>query len=81
MPKSAKKKINVYANAQCQRMLKAAQEYTAKWSPKTSVKWDLLVTVALTTAMRRAELLNCTWANIDFDAQAIEVSAKENTKV
>jgi len=80
MPKSAKKKINVYANAQCQRMLKAAQEYTAKWSPKTSVKWDLLITVALATAMRRAELLNCTWADVDFDAQAIEVSAKENTK-
>ena len=80
MPKSAKKKINVYANAQCQRMLKAAKEYTAKWSPKTSVKWDLLITVALATAMRRAELLNCTWADVDFDAQAIEVSAKENTK-
>ena len=80
MPKSPKKKVNIYADAQCQRMLKAAHEYTAKWNPKTSVKWDLMITVALSTAMRRAELLNCTWADVDFDAQAIEVNPKENTK-
>jgi len=80
MPKSPKKKINIYTDAQCQRMLKAAQEYTAKWNPKTSVKWDLMITVALATAMRRAELLNCTWADVDFDAQTIEVNPKENTK-
>jgi len=80
MPKIAKKKINIYADVQCQRMLKAAQEYTAMWDTKTSVKWDLMITVALATAMRRAELLNCTWSDVDFDAQAIEVNAKENTK-
>ncbi|MBN2455197.1 MAG: tyrosine-type recombinase/integrase [Sedimentisphaerales bacterium] len=80
MPKSAKKKVNIYADVQCQKMLKAAQEYTAEWYPKKSVKWDLMITVALATAMRRAELLNCTWADIDFDAQAIEVNTKENTK-
>jgi integrase len=80
MPKSPKKKINIYTDAQCQRMLKAAQEYAAKWNPKTSVKWDLMITVGLATAMRRAELLNCTWADVDFDAQTIEVTPKENTK-
>ena len=31
-------------------------------------------------AMRGAELLNCTWADVDFDAQTIEVNPKENTK-
>ena len=46
MPKSPRKKIDVYTDAQCQRMLKAAHEYTAKWNPKTSVKWDLIITVA-----------------------------------
>ena len=80
MPKSPKKKINIYADDQCQKMLKATHEYTAKWNLKTSVKWDLLITVALATAMRRAELLNCTWADVDFDAQTIEVNPKENTK-
>jgi integrase len=44
------------------------------------VKWDLIITVALATAMRRAELLTCTWADVDFDAQTIEVNSKENTK-
>ena len=34
MPKSPKKKINIYTDVQCQRMLKAAQEHTAKWNLK-----------------------------------------------
>lgn len=80
MPKLPKKKINIYTVAQCQRMLKAAQEYTAKWNPEKSVKWDLMITVALATAMRRSELMNCTWADVDFDAQTIEVNLKKNTK-
>jgi integrase len=80
IPKSPKKKVNIYADDQCRRILKAAQEYTAKWDPKKSVKWDLMITVALATAMRRAELLNCTWADVDFDAQTIEVNPKEDTK-
>jgi integrase len=61
-------------------MLKAAGEYNRIWDPEKSVKWDLIITVALATAMRRAELLNCTWADVDFDAQTIEVNPKKNTK-
>jgi len=80
MPKAAKKKINIYADAQCQRIQKATQECANIWDPKTSIKWELIITVALATAMRRAELLNCTWADIDFDAQTIEVNPKQNTK-
>jgi len=80
MPKSQKKKINIYRDDQCQRIQKAAQEYSAKWNRETSVNWDLLITVALATALRRSELMNCTWANIDFDAQTIEVNSKENTR-
>ena len=80
MPKSPKKKINIYADDQCRQILKAAQEYAAEWDAKRSVKWDLLITVALATAMRRAELLNCTWGDVNFDAQTIEVNPKQNTK-
>ena len=80
MPKSPKKKINIYADDQCRRMSKAAQEYTAKCNPKKTLQWDLIITVALATAMRRAELLNCTWGDVDFDAQTIEVKPKQNTK-
>jgi integrase len=56
------------------------QEYAVKLNKKRSVKWDLLITVALATAMRRAELLNYTWGDVDFDAQTIEVNPKQNTK-
>ena len=80
IPKSPKKKVNVYADDQCRRILKAAQECTTKWDSKKSVKWDLIITVALATAMRRSELMNCTWGDVDFDAQTIEVNSKENTK-
>jgi len=80
VPKLQKKKINIYTNAQCQRIRKAAQEYTAKLNPEKSVKWDLMITVALATALRRSELVNCTWGDVDFDAQTIEVNSKQNTK-
>lgn len=80
MPKVPKNKVNIYADAQCQRIQKTIQECASRWNPKKSVKWDLLITVALATAMRRAELLNSTWGDIDFDAQTIEVNPKENTK-
>jgi integrase len=80
MPKSPKKKINVYSDAQCRRLLRAAQEYTAESYSRKSLKWDLMITVALATAMRRAELLNCTWGDIDFDAQTIEVYPKQDTE-
>jgi integrase len=80
MPKLPKKKINVYTDDQCRRIQKAAQECAGRWNPRKSVKWDLVITVAFATAMRRAELLNCTWGDVDFDAQTIEVNPKQNTK-
>jgi len=80
MPKSPKKKINIYSDAQCRQILRAAQEYAAEWDVTRSVRWDLLITVALPTAMRRAELLNCTWGDVDFDAQTVEVNPKQDTK-
>jgi integrase len=39
-----------------------------------------MITVALATPMRRPELMNCTWADVDFDTQTIEVNLKDNTK-
>jgi len=73
MPKSPKKKINIYTDTQCRRIQKAAQECVSEWNPEKSVKWDLMISVAMATAMRRAELLNCTWGDVDFDTQTIEV--------
>jgi len=78
-PRSPKRKVNVYSNTDCERMVKAAWEYRQDWNSRTNVKWDLLIIVALATAMRRGELLNCTWDDIDFEKQTIEVSPKSNT--
>jgi integrase len=80
MPKLPTKKINVYTDTQCIRIQKVVQECASEWDPERSVKWDLMISVALATAMRRAELLNCTWGDVDFDAQTIEVNPKQNTK-
>ena len=80
IPKSPKKRVNIYTDAQCRRIQKAAQEYAGEWSLETSIKWELIIPVALATAMRRAELLNCTWGDVDFGAQTIEVNPKQKTK-
>jgi len=39
----------------------------------------LLIVVALSTGLRRGELLNCIWRDINFEEQTIKVSPKVNT--
>ena len=76
MPKLPKKKVERYNAEECSRITKSARESLKK----NGLRWDLLIITALCTAMRRSELLNCTWADIDFDEMTIEVSAKKNTR-
>lgn len=80
MPKSRKKKIHVYSDSECRSMLKNAQQYCLEWNLHYRPQWDLMIIVALTTAMRRSELLNCTWNDVDFEQQVINVTPKENAK-
>jgi len=42
-----RKKINIYTNEQCQRILKAAREYNILLDQEESVKWERLITVAV----------------------------------
>ena len=79
MPKQSQNEINTYSDRECERILKAAQEHTQKWNRQTTPRWDLLILATLSTAMRRGELLNCVWGNIDFEEQTIEVSPKQDT--
>ena len=51
----------------------------SNFQKESILEWDLLITLALTTGMRRSELLNLVWSNIDFCKMIIEVSPKENT--
>jgi len=79
MPKCPQNEINIYSDAECERILKAAQDFTKKSNEQTRLRWDLFIVVALSTALRRGELLNCTWGDIDFKEQTIKVSPKSNT--
>jgi len=73
LPKWTKRKIEVYTTDECEQLLKVSQE------SKGSVRWDLLIYVAMITGMRRGELLNAVWSDIDFEAKTIDVSPKQNT--
>ncbi len=43
------------------------------------MRWDLLITMALTTGQRKSELLGLVWGAIDFDARTVEVQPKKDT--
>jgi integrase len=43
------------------------------------LEWDLVITMALTTGMRKSEILNTVWSDIDFKNMTIEINPKENT--
>ncbi len=75
-PKTNKnKKIHTYSEEQCNRLIREAFEYQKDWV----LEWDLVITLALTTGMRKSEILNTVWSDIDFDNMTIEISPKENT--
>lgn len=75
-PKSAKRLISIYTDEQCFQLIKVARE-SAIGVP---FRWDMLLLMALCTGMRRAELLNTTWQDIDFAAKKINISPKEDTE-
>ena len=79
MPRCTQNEINIYNDCECERILKAARDLTKKSNDQRRLRWDLLIVVALSTALRRGELLNCTWRDIDFEEQTIRVSPKANT--
>lgn len=79
-PKVRKKKVRIYSDPECQNILKAACRYRTEWDLQYRPQWDLLIIVALATGMRRSELLNCTWTDVDFERQVINITPKEDTK-
>lgn len=79
MPKPKKKRVRIYSEIECRRMLKGARDFISDRNEKTIMRWDLLILVALETGMRRGELLNLCWSDIDFDEYVIDITAKDNT--
>ena len=79
MPKYSKNEINIYTDDECKRILNAARDLTERSNDQRRLRWDLLLVVALSTGLRRGELLNCTWRDVDFEEQTIKVSPKANS--
>ena len=74
--KNPRRRINVFDEEQCGRILRAARQMCQK----ADLDWELLILSALSTAMRRGELLNATWRDIDFAKQTVEVAPKSDTE-
>jgi integrase len=53
----------------------ATRQYEEKGS---SIRWELLIRMCLGTGMRRGELMNTTWRDIDFDIMTVDVSPKND---
>jgi integrase len=74
-PKVSKRKIRVFTDQECHNLRKAARQYEEKGSP---IRWELLIRMCLATGMRRGELMNTTWRNIDFANMTVDVSPKKD---
>lgn len=75
LPKTPKQKIRIYSPEECERIIRAASDF----QNESVLEWDIIITLALTTAMRKSELLNLVWSDVDFGEMIVEVSPKENT--
>ncbi|MDI6448479.1 tyrosine-type recombinase/integrase [Anaerobaca lacustris] len=53
-------------------------EYRALMEAAGSLWWKALLSTAYCCGLRRSEILNLTWADIDFDAQRVRVRPKES---
>jgi len=75
-PRVPRQKVRVYSEKEYLSLIRVA----AKFSKETTLRWDALIIMALCTGMRRGELLNTTWKDIDFDMQSVDVAPKKDTK-
>jgi integrase len=74
-PKVAKRKVRVFTGEECDALCTVARQYEEKGRP---ARWELLIRMCLATGMRRGELMNTTWRDIDFANMTVEVSPKKN---
>jgi integrase len=65
----------VFTADECDRLCTAARQNEEHGR---SVKWELLIRICLVTGMRRGELMNTTWRDIDFANMTVEVSPKKD---
>jgi len=75
LPKVPKPKIRIYKTDEIDRILRVASQI----QNSSVLEWDLIITLGITTGMRKSEMLNLVWSDIDFGEMAIEVTPKEDT--
>lgn len=73
-PKVPKKRIRIYTEGEIDLLVKKATEFQST----EVLEWDLTITLAITTGLRKSELLNLTWDDINFEQMTVEVNAKVN---
>ena len=75
-PKAPDGAIHVYSDEECAWMAEAARDVKIG----APFRWDIFILTALCTGMRRGELLNTIWQDVDFAGQQIHVSPKDDTE-
>jgi len=75
LPKVPKQKIRIYTADEIARILRIASQM----QNESVLEWDLIITLAVTTGMRKSEMLNMVWTDIDFGEMTIDVTPKEST--
>lgn len=69
------KKIITYTPEECDRLIRSASELQGQYM----LQWNLVIVLALTTGLRKSEILNMCWSDISFDEQTLTVTPKQNT--
>ena len=75
-PRVPRQTIRVYSTTECEALIQTARDFQRA----QGLQWELLIHMALCTGMRRGELLNLTWRNIDFERKTAEVSPKQDAE-
>jgi integrase len=75
LPKVPKQKIRIYTADEISRILRIASQV----QNESVLEWDLIITLAITTGMRKSEILNMVWTDIDFGEMTIDVTPKKST--
>jgi len=73
-PKTAQRAIHTFSDEECVRMVTAARQLQIG----APFRWDIFILTAFCTAMRRGELLNTIWQDIDFAGCKVHVSPKQD---
>ena len=79
LPRYSQGEIHTFNPQECDRILQVAREMAAGPLRPGRPRWDLLILTALCTGLRRGELLNATWADVDFAEQTLRVAPKGDT--